>query len=91
MPIVIGDPVGLAAGADADAPPPEPDDELEEPPPVAAAGVVDVELDAFVLFELHPASRRAPTASTAVDAAGTDRLAAPCNRLCETIKSLRGR
>ena len=86
MPIVIGAPVGLVAGADvaagaladdvavavAEAP-------VDEEPP---AGAADFE-------ELQPARSSAVTPHAAVTATGSGRQRrAVCNRLCETIESL---
>ncbi|HEY0871696.1 MAG TPA: hypothetical protein VGD55_14955 [Acidothermaceae bacterium] len=99
MPIVMGAPVGLATGADAD-------DvagadalvdaatgalaeaaAVEDPPP-------DEDVAAGVDFfdELQPATTSAVTAKAATDAleSGRDRRDA-CNRLCETIESLHER
>jgi hypothetical protein len=96
MPIVMGVPVGLATGADADdvagteAPVDAATGALEE-----AAEVDDAPVDADgvdFLDELHPATTNAVTANAAVDTdavleSGRDRRDA-CNRLCETIESL---
>jgi hypothetical protein len=95
MPIVMGVPVGLATGADAD------DvagaDALVDAATGAldeAAAVDDAPVDADVtgvdfFEELQPATTSAVTAKAATDAleSGRDRRDA-CNRLCETIESL---
>ncbi|MGH8889491.1 MAG: hypothetical protein ACRDV3_06970 [Acidothermaceae bacterium] len=76
IPIVIGEPVGLAAAA-------EPPAELagaaaDELPPagVLAAGAADVVVAAvdFGWFELQPATSNAPAASAAVETTGNRRL-----------------
>lgn len=97
MPIVIGAPVGLATGADAD------DAAVAEALVDAAAGalvaaavgVADAPVDdeppdgAADFEELQPATSSAATANAAVDAAGRGRQRrGACNRLCETIESL---
>jgi hypothetical protein len=96
MPIVMGVPVGLATGADAD------DVAGAEAPVDAATGALEeaaevddppVDADGVDFFdELQPATTNAVTANAAVDTvavleSGRDRWDA-CNRLCETIESL---
>ncbi len=104
MPIVMGEPVGLATGADAEAAVDTEDaagaDALAAAGALADAAVVALELaaavgalddgvDAFGFDELQPATMSAVADIAAIDATGSGRQKRDaCNRLCETIESL---
>jgi hypothetical protein len=103
MPIVIGEPVGLATGADADGAT-DPEEAAGAEALAAggalaeaavglalatAVGALDDGGDDFDFDELQPAMRSAVAESAAIDATGSGRPKwDACNRLCETIESL---
>lgn len=99
MPIVMGEPVGLATAADAEgAADPEAADALAAGGALAdtaavalaaAVGALDDGVVAFDFDELQPATRSAVAEIAAIDATGIGRQKRDaCNRLCETIESL---
>jgi hypothetical protein len=102
MPIVMGEPVGLATGADAEGAA-DPEEAagadalatggaLADAAAVAlaaAVGALDDGVDALDFDELQPATRSAVAEIAAIDATGIGRQKRDaCNRLCETIESL---
>jgi hypothetical protein len=104
MPIVMGEPVGLATDADAGGAA-DPEDAagadalaaggaLADTAAVAleldaAVGALDDGVDAFDFDELQPAMRSTVAEIAAIDPTGIGRQKQDaCNRLCETIESL---
>jgi hypothetical protein len=104
MPIVMGEPVGLATGADAEAAAGAEEVAGAEALTEAAAGALAEEAAVAVALaaveeepadgdfdfdELQPATSRATADRAAIDATGRGRPNRDaCNRLCDTIESL---